>query len=71
MSVDVSVSSFGRLKSGEEVKKYTLVNANSFEVSVISFGASIQSVVLKDKNGKPLNVALGFDSIEGKIQIFY
>ncbi len=68
MSVDVSVSSFGFLKTGEEVKKYTLVNANNFELSVLSFGASIQSVVMTGKDGKPLNIALGFETIEGKMR---
>lgn len=64
MSVKVTVSSFGYLANGEEVKKYSLVNKNNFELNVISYGASIQSIVLNDKSGKPTNVALGFESIQ-------
>ena len=65
MSVTVVESSFGKLQNGEEVKKVTITNKNDFSVSVISFGAAIQSITVKDKNGQPTNVVLGFDTIEG------
>lgn len=64
MSVEVSVSTFGHLDTGAEVKKFTLINENKFELNVISYGATIQSIFLNDKNGKRLNVALGFDDIK-------
>jgi len=65
MTVQVTASSFGCLASGEEVTKYTLSNGNNFEVNVISYGASIQSILLNDKSQTSLNVALGFDSLKG------
>ena len=66
MTIQVRTSSFGHLLNGEEVIKYTLVNQNNFEVTLISFGATIQSIVLLDKTQKPLNVALGFETLKGK-----
>ena len=65
MTVKVKASCFGCLENGEEVTKYTLTNGGNFEVNVISYGASIQSILLHDRNQKPLNVALGFDSLKG------
>lgn len=67
MSVKVNAVSFGHLTSGEEVTKYTLINKNNFEVSVISYGATIQSILLPDKN---LNVALGFETLKGRKLVF-
>ena len=66
MSISIKESCFGRLSDGQIVKKYTLTNKNNFELNVISYGASIQSIILNDRDGKQTNVALGFDTIEGK-----
>jgi aldose 1-epimerase len=49
----------------ENVMKYTLRNKNGFEVSLISFGAIIQSILVADKNNQRLNIALGFDVFDG------
>ncbi len=65
MTVKVQANYFGRLANGEEVTRYTLTNGKNFEVNVISYGASIQSILMHDKNQKLLNLALGFDSLEG------
>lgn len=61
----VEESQFGRLPDRQVVKKYTMTNKNGFAVSLISYGATIQSVWVKDKNGQKINIALGFDTIEG------
>lgn len=62
--VKIVESKFGRL-DGQDVKRYVLQRGDEFEVSLISYGASIQSVRVKDKNNKLVNVALGFDTLEG------
>ena len=63
--IEINVSLFGCLENGEEVKKYVLKNQNGFEVSLISFGASIQSIVTKDKTDKSVNVIVGLNNING------
>ena len=43
---------------------YTLSNENGMEVTVTDFGGRITSIVLPDRDGKPVDVVLGFDKVE-------
>jgi aldose 1-epimerase len=61
----VHEASFGRLPDGREVKMVTLTNAHGVSATVLSYGATIQSVILPDRNGKPDDVALGFSDMKG------
>jgi aldose 1-epimerase len=54
---------FGALESGEEVTLYTLTNARGMLVSVMSWGATIVSIKVPDRNGRFADVVLGFDSL--------
>lgn len=63
-SVTVVESKFGRI-DGHDVMRYVLKRGDQLEIALISYGASIQSVKIKDKNNKLVSVALGFDSIQG------
>lgn len=51
------------IDSVEEVKLYTLKNANGMEVCVTNFGGRIVSIMVPDKNGEMKDVVLGFDNI--------
>ncbi len=55
---------FGRIRD-IEVTLFKLKNKNEFELTLISFGATIQSIKVKDKNNVLTDVSLGFDNIEG------
>jgi aldose 1-epimerase len=59
---------FGRIANEGVVKKYVLKNKNGFEVVLLSFGATVQSINVKDRNGRSVNVVLGLNTIEG---LFY
>ena len=61
----VTRAPFGKLKDGSAVEIFTLTNANGVEVRAITYGGIIQSWKVRDKAGKPVDVALGFDTIEG------
>ncbi len=63
--IQISESAFGKLSDGQLAKKYTLSNRNGFSFSVISLGASLQAINVPDKNNQLVNVALGFDNIQG------
>lgn len=52
---------FGKTKEGQQVTKYTLVNKNGMEVSVIDYGATIVSVKVP-VGEKKYDVVLGYDS---------
>ncbi len=54
---------FGTTKNGEDVYAYTLENDRGIAVTVLDYGATLQSVVLTHK-GKHIDVVLGYDTIE-------
>lgn len=57
--------SFGFLPDGTEIFKYKIENGNEMQVHVLTLGATLQSLIVKDKNGTPRDVLLGFDTVEG------
>jgi aldose 1-epimerase len=61
----IQKSSYGKLKNGQAVDLYKLTNSQGMEVTVITYGARVQSIRVPDRNGKMADVALGFDNIEG------
>lgn len=56
--------SFGKLPDGRQVEAVTLSNAKGVSAKIIAWGATIQSVIMPDRNGKKADVALGYDSID-------
>ncbi len=54
---------FGTDKNGNEIFKYTLTDENGNSLSVLNYGATIQSLVITDKNGVKKDVVLGFDNL--------
>jgi aldose 1-epimerase len=55
--------SFGEVEDGP-VDKYTLSNDNGMEVSILTYGAIVQSLKVPDRNGYAVDVVLGFDNIQ-------
>ena len=53
---------FGTLSSGETVTAARLTNARGMAVTVLDYGATIQSLVVPDRNGRPVDVVLGYDT---------
>ena len=62
MSVERTV--FGEL-NGQPVYRYTITNNKENSVGILTLGATLQSIVLKDKNGARRDILLGFDTVEG------
>jgi aldose 1-epimerase len=54
---------FGEL-DGQPVEMYTLSNANGMRITVLTYGGTIQSITVPDKDGNAGNVALGFDNLD-------
>ena len=55
---------FGRLPDGRAVASVTLSNAKGVSANIIAWGATIQSVIMPDRNGRKADVALGYDNID-------
>lgn len=50
--------------NGKEVSIYFLKNANNVEVAITNYGGRVVALVVPDKNGKPTDVVLGYDSLD-------
>lgn len=61
----VTVSSFGRCSDGREAKLYTITGSSDISLCVTDFGAALVSLWAPDRNGVPLDVVLGYDSVSG------
>jgi aldose 1-epimerase len=64
-SARIAQSSFGRLADGTAVDRFTLTNTRRMSVSIITYGGTLQSVRVPDRNGRLRNVTLGFASLAG------
>lgn len=67
VAADYQRASFGKMSDGQAVEVITLKNAHGMSVRIITLGASIQSLIAPDRDGKPADVILGYSSIDGYI----
>jgi aldose 1-epimerase len=63
----VSKMDFGKTPEGKTVELYTLTNGK-ITAKVMTYGAILTDLITPDRNGKPGDVVLGFDSLEPYIK---
>lgn len=68
--IQLKIDCFGTVenpitKKRDNIKRFTWENKNGMSVSVISYGAIIQSIKVPDRFGNVSDVVLGFDDIAG------
>ncbi|EKQ56419.1 MULTISPECIES: aldose epimerase family protein [unclassified Clostridium] len=56
---------FGTMSDGKEVYIYTLKNENGMTVDITNYGGIIVSSLIPSKDGKLIDVMLGYDNLEG------
>ena len=56
---------FGIIPGKGEVELFQMRNARGMEVSIMTYGATVQSIRVPDKEGNVEDVVLGFDTLEG------
>lgn len=61
-------AAFGKMPDGTAVEKYTLRNSKGMQATVITYGGTLQSLLVPDKNGKAEDVVLGFDDLDGYLK---
>ena len=61
----VAETPFGKTADGTPVTAYTLMNKNGIEVTILTYGGTVQKFTAPDKTGTFADIVLGFDSIEG------
>jgi aldose 1-epimerase len=61
-AADAKRAPFGKMADGSAVESVTLSNRAGTAIKLMTWGATIQSIMLPDRNGKLDDVALGFDT---------
>lgn len=62
--MSIHIRKFGVLDNGEQTHIYQLKNASGAYAEVCDFGALIISICVPDKDGKLVDVALGYDNLD-------
>lgn len=60
----ISKRSFGTLGDGTQVSNWLLTNEKGLQAEILDYGVTIRSIIVPDKNGNPVDVVLGFDTLE-------
>lgn len=60
--MEIKFFAFGSLSDGTEVTAARMTNANGGSVTILDYGATVQSLLVPDKNGVPVDVVLGYDT---------
>lgn len=63
-SKGISEAPFGTLRDGTQVSLYTMINQNGVIMKVINYGGIIVSLEVPDRNGKMIDVVLGYDVLQ-------
>ena len=61
----VTTRPFGTMPDGTAIKAITLDNGHGMRVTIMTLGAAVQSVIAPDRTGRPGDVVLGYDSLQG------
>ena len=65
----VTSKPFGKLPDGTPVEIYTLSDGN-YEARIATYGGIVVSLKAPDRNGRPADVVLGFDDLDGYVANF-
>ncbi|MET0238341.1 MAG: aldose epimerase family protein [Sphingobium sp.] len=57
----------GSLKDGTPVEAITLSNAHGMSAKILTYGATLQSLIAPDNAGKPADVILGYDDLSSYV----
>lgn len=61
---------FGLMPDSEAIISYQITNKNGIKLEVINYGATVSSLKIPLKNGKVVDVVLGFDNLEAYLKSF-
>lgn len=63
----IDISHFGTIDT-DSVSLFTLRNTKGMTVAITNYGATITKLIVPDRNGKPGDVVLGFDSLNAIVR---
>lgn len=62
-AAEASSTPAGTLKDGTAVEAITLKNSHGVSATILTYGATLQSLIAPDRTGKPADVVLGYDDL--------
>jgi len=65
MATQATRAPFGQTGDGKTVEIVTLTNTHGMRARIMTYGASLQSLLVPDRRGKLADVVLGYDSLQG------
>jgi aldose 1-epimerase len=65
----VTSEAFGKMPDGTPVEIFTLSDG-AYEARIATYGGIVVSLKVPDRNGKPADVVLGFDNLDGYVANF-
>ena len=66
--LEVTRAPFGTTPAGESVELFTLSHADGLTVRATNYGGIVVSILAPDRDGRPANVVLGHDSLDGYLR---
>lgn len=67
--MSISTAVYGFTPNGDEVTKYIITNSKGNSVEFITYGATFLSAFVPDRNGNRADVLLGFDNMDGQVNL--
>lgn len=64
----IKKQAFGMTASGEPVELYTLTNVNGLEARIMTYGGTVISLKVPDRNRKLGDIVLGYETLEGYLK---
>ncbi|HMA49184.1 MAG TPA: aldose epimerase family protein [Magnetospirillaceae bacterium] len=62
-AASAKLESAGKLADGTEIQAITLKGENGVSARILSYGATLQSLIAPDRQGHPADVVLGYDDL--------
>ena len=59
---------FGKTLSGESVELYTLKNSSNLRVQIMTYGGTVVSLQVPDRDGMLGDIVLGYDNLDGYLK---
>ena len=65
MGTTITSEPFGVTAKGEAVTRFTMKNGTGMETAILSYGCTVQKLIVPTAAGERIDVALGYDDISG------
>lgn len=63
--MNIKTMKFGKTRAGQTIHSFTIYQADGSFCTLLSYGATLQRLLMPDRNGRFQDVVLGYDDISG------